>query len=394
MSARASVTNETSSTPSLVVFSGGEHQRARWFADNAVKVILTMLAFGLIVAVAIAFSFVGNSSVTAFGALTPLVQWPARSPLAGRIESVAVQTGSAVRPGDLLLTLDSRSVSSEIERLEHKHAAAVARHRRTLDAMPLRYAASASALQGAIARMIKIRATARAELIEIGSDRSVEEFASTYELGRSVRLDRVFADLIEAAADSGKADQDQQLLAIDQAGAIEAANEVADLAKQLDQRRADLRYYAIRSPAAGIVLTDSPELLVGTTVASGEVLMQVAQLQTWIAEIFLSERDVNRIRVGDPARIRIPALDNAGANAAPGIVTSVAAVPRQQSAGFEINQPRNEAARFRVTIAIEGHADRLPSGAMMRPGYTVEAHIVTKKTRLSKLVWQNLLTNR
>jgi RND family efflux transporter MFP subunit len=196
--------------------------------------------------------------------------------------------------------------------------------------------------------------------------------------GQSVRVGQTIASVDpteyklaveQAAAQSDRAahdrDRNQPLLA---SGAIAPADmdhlasgarqsaAAADLAKK---RLADTR---IDAPISGIISRRSVE--VGTTVAAGQAVYTIVDLDPVRIRLGVPEADVGHITEGAAATVRIPALDTSFT----GRVTliGVAAEPTTRSYTVEISVP-NPARKLRA-------------------GMVAEATITTRQTRTAMMV--------
>ncbi|HYN14467.1 MAG TPA: HlyD family efflux transporter periplasmic adaptor subunit [Terriglobales bacterium] len=75
----------------------------------------------------------------------------------------------------------------------------------------------------------------------------------------------------------------------------------AERSRQLSDELLQLQ---LRAPISGVVLTPRIRDRVGSTVAAGAIVAEVADLSTMLARIYVPEFDMNKLRVGAPARLR------------------------------------------------------------------------------------------
>lgn len=135
------------------------------------------------------------------------------------------------------------------------------------------------------------------------------------------------------------------------------------------------------------MLTEEVERLQGKLVQAGELLVEVASLDRWIAVLSMNERDVHRIQVGDSARLQLRALDRSGGRLIQGRVASVAAEPGSGAVGGA-----GQGGRYRVVVELldEGPEGPLPF-TRLRRGYAVDARIMARSGKIIQLLWDRLL---
>jgi len=135
-----------------------------------------------------------------------------------------------------------------------------------------------------------------------------------------------------------------------------AAREVELLRSQLDKT-------VIRAPIAGTVLTKGIE--VGELATPGRVIAVLADLTQVELKVYVPERELAKIRLGDPARVRVDAFPDRYFEA------RVARVdPRAQFTPKDVHMP-DERARlvFGVTLALQS------GEGYLRPGMPADAWI-------------------
>ncbi|HEY7514315.1 MAG TPA: efflux RND transporter periplasmic adaptor subunit, partial [Vicinamibacteria bacterium] len=144
------------------------------------------------------------------------------------------------------------------------------------------------------------------------------------------------------------------------AAAVEATRKrVAQLQAQLDSTRDDLKKTTVLSPMDGVVTSlpkEEGEVVIGAQSFSPTVLMTVADLSVMECEILVDETDIRNLALGQPAEVRVDALEGVkvrgevteiGSSAIPrGTGTTGATTP--QTGGNTGNQAKD----FKVTITL------------------------------------------
>lgn len=193
----------------------------------------------------------------------------------GRVKAVLVDEGSNVQEGDVLAELSSDTASSRVE-------AAKAQKQRAQE-----MSARADAEIKAYEQRLKV---AQLELDNAQAMRRTELISDS-----ELRKRRAERDSATAALQAAKAARAESLAAITAAGAqmSEAASANNDM--------------TIRSPKAGRVEYKIAE--VGSVIASGSKVVSLLDPSDVSMNIFLPNREMSRLKVGDEARIVLDGID-------------------------------------------------------------------------------------
>ena len=144
---------------------------------------------------------------------------------------------------------------------------------------------------------------------------------------------------------------------------------LADIDEQMRAAEAVLNRTTIRAPAAGIVVSSAYNST-GSVIGPGEKIMEILPTASGlIVDARLRPGDVDRVRTGQPAKLRLSALNMRLTPEVPATVTQI-------SADRLIDQATHE-PYFRARLKI---ADALPPGLkaeQLYPGTPVEAFINT-----------------
>lgn len=149
----------------------------------------------------------------------------------------------------------------------------------------------------------------------------------------------------------------------------EVRSNLADIEEQIGAAEAVLRRTTIKAPAAGIVVSSTYNAK-GSVIARGEKIMEILPTAIGlIVDARLRPKDVDQVRVGQPAKLRLSALNMR-------LTPEVSATVSQISADRLIDEATRE-PYFRVKLRI---AADLPPGVkpeQLYPGTPVEAFINT-----------------
>lgn len=156
--------------------------------------------------------------------------------------------------------------------------------------------------------------------------------------------------------------------------------QLADVGPKLTAARQVYERTVVRSPADGYVLSLSQHTI-GGVVAPGQLLMAVVPSNAPLIVLArIRPTDIDEVRVGMPARVRLSAFNSRKVSPVEAQVISVSA--------DQIADEHSGQGYFQVAIRIPPkELARLPSGAKITPGMPAEAMIVTgKRTILSYVV--------
>lgn len=278
----------------------------------------------------------------------------------GRIKDLLVREGDTVKAGQVIARLESA-----------EYAAAVARDRAGVakaEAQLAELLAGAREQEIKEARAAVAQAAANLEKARLDWDRYQELYAE----GAISSLDRDAAlNRHQVAQEQHKAAQERLnlLLAGARAEAIEAARwEVARAKAALAASQVALDDTVIRAPISGIVLTKVSEegetVLVGTP-----ILVMIDPQDIWL-RVYIAETDIGRVRLGQPARIRVDSFPD---RSFPGKVTEIASRAEFTPKNVQTKKERVYLV-FGVKIAIEN-----PEG-LLKPGMPADAEIIVEET--------------
>ncbi|RUW44576.1 HlyD family efflux transporter periplasmic adaptor subunit, partial [Mesorhizobium sp. M8A.F.Ca.ET.021.01.1.1] len=144
---------------------------------------------------------------------------------------------------------------------------------------------------------------------------------------------------------------------------------LADVEEQIRTAEAVLRRTTIKAPAAGIVVSSTYNSK-GSVIAPGEKIMEILPTASGlVVDAKLRPKDIDQVRVGQPAKLRLSALNAR-------LTPEVSATVTQISADRLID-PATREPYFRAKLTI---AADLPPGVrreQLYPGTPVEAFIST-----------------
>jgi HlyD family secretion protein len=149
----------------------------------------------------------------------------------------------------------------------------------------------------------------------------------------------------------------------------EVRSSLADIDEQMRASEAVLRRTTIKAPAAGIVVSSTYNSK-GSVIAPGEKIMEILPTASGlVVDARLPPKDIDQVRVGQPAKLRLSALNMR-------LTPEISAIVTQVSADRLIDQGTHE-AYFRAKLKIAANLPPDVKTEQLYPGMPVEAFIST-----------------
>ncbi len=281
-----------------------------------------------------------ESIVSASGKIDPKKTVNISAQSMGRVTRLAVKEGDRVKAGQFLLQIDPINAQSAVRRDE----AGVAQARSALEQSRVSLKSAQASLDLARQNMKRQK-----ELWESG-------------LTTRESLERAQAEVDVRESDLSAREQDiqgrQENLRQQEAGLTSSQH-------NLSQAR-------FESPFDGIVtrrnVEEGENVVTGTMNNAGTVLLTIADMSVIEAEVEVDETDIPLVRIGQPAKVTIDAIDG---KTFQGHVSEIGNSPIQ-AAGAAPGGART-ATNFKVVVTLDS---QIPD---VRPGFTCTAEITTDK---------------
>lgn len=351
-------------------------------------VVVLLVAVGVVVSLAVSM----DVTVKAAGVLEPVRVWPVRSMVSGSVDEVAVRSGDTVRAGQVLLRLDAMALEAQLTQLEAQYRSAVNERERSLAGTPIERRQFGERRMGTEARLSSARAALLQRMVEHGFGTSVDSLLQAYRPGSHVVLDQAVGEVRAAESELRLNASEADMLALRSFDEARAAAEMDRLQAQIEETRERMARTTLTAPGGGVVLTEQLERLSGAFVREGETLLEIAERGEWRVTMGVTERDVNRIRLGDPVRFEILAFSERDRRQLQGRVVHVAGEPGTAGeAGTVATAAPTAPGSYRVVAELDPGELDVEAIERLRRGYTVEANVVTRSGRIAALGWQYLM---
>ncbi|MCD9187464.1 MAG: efflux RND transporter periplasmic adaptor subunit [Pyrinomonadaceae bacterium] len=370
-----------------------------------------------------------RSTVTASGEVRPIQFMNLTSEVQGRIEEIYVKEGQMVQKGEPLVRLDPNQLQSSTDAQIASLQAAqnetqVSRSQVTAAQNQLSQAVQGlNASQASVDTALQQVATARQQVVAAQTeiDRAqVDLNAANRELKRNEELlekgvisrqvydqskdlvatsqvalrnaqarlksQQLSVNEAEARVKESRARANQQEVAVrDARRGVETATFSADASvKRADQQAALLRGSRNQrdktlqvAPINGVI-AEIPSK-VGTFAVAGlstTALLTIADMSTVNVEVKIDETEIDKVEVGQPAKIKVDAFGEKEIIGEVRQKTPLAVGKSQTSGGLSTNINVQEAKEFRVVIELKDLPKEIQDG--LRPGMSATAVITTK----------------
>jgi putative peptide zinc metalloprotease protein len=253
--------------------------------------------------------------------ILPVHNTDVRAEVEGIIEGVFVEEGDLVNAGQLIVRLSDRDYQAELRKTqaatEEKKA-----QLKLLEAGP-----RAEEITLARTAVAKAEERLKFENRRLEMDRKLfeEQLLSRRDLEQTEELATVRGKELDEAKEHL-----QMLLAGSRPEEVEAvAAEVRRLEVQSRHYEDQLRLLSVASPVAGVVTTRKPKEIVGQRAAKGDLIVKVHELNTVTAEISVSEKDIDAVRVGQPVILKCRAYPQITFRGTVASIASIATKPHE-----------------------------------------------------------------
>jgi multidrug efflux pump subunit AcrA (membrane-fusion protein) len=375
---------------------GEEGQPGARFVKRAVGLTLGMLAL-LVVTGLLAASLISmDVTVKANGTLQPVTVHPVRAQESGPVYEVMVRTGDTVQANQVLARLDTLALAATLSQLDAQYRAAGIDQRRSGASDPLERQRLSERASQAQARLVSARAVLQQRMVEYDLGTNVDSLLRVYRPGRHVTLDQAVGDVRGAEAEIRLSSSEADMLQLNSFDRAKLGTQMDQLRSQMTAARERMSRMELRSPIAGVVLTEQLERLPGAFIREGDQILEVASLGEWRAQLAVPERDVQKIKVGDRVEVEVQAFDQNERELIHGKVTYVSPEPMGSGAAAPSPTgavPSPTPGMYRVIASLDEAQIREMGYDRFRRGYSVRGNVITRSGKIITLLW-NYLTEK
>jgi multidrug resistance efflux pump len=316
--------------------------------------------------------FFGQMGVTVPGEFTalPLHNADIEAEVEGFVGEILVDEGDRVDQGEVIARLSNRDLAAELDKVE----AEIEEKRAELE---IRLSRARSAVEKTQARFEYARKTLERTRTLLAEglvspqqfDETAEEVAVRRQEVEEAQAERRKLEPDGAPAHGGThaADSRREILEL-------ARSELARLESQRRHLEEQIRLLTILSPISGVVTTPRLQLQekIGQFVEKGELIAEVHELRTLMAEVAVSERHIGEVLPGQGVAVRVKAYPDRSFK---GKVVSIAAAASRPEDTNLIDSWRRDKT-FLVTTELDN------GSLLLKPGMTGHAKIQCGRQRI------------
>ena len=304
-------------------------------------------------------------TVTASGKVQPETEVKLSSEVSGEVTELLVKEGDVVKKGQLLIKVRPDVLKSGYDRAVASYSS--------------QKAGVASALQmmkQSEGNFVNAEATYKRNVELVGKKViSASEF------------DAAKAAFLTAKTNVAKSKEDY----------ISAKFQLEQSGANVQEANANLAKATIYAPVDGVISKLSVELgdrILGTAQMAGTEIMRISNLKTMEVNVDVNENDINRVNVGDSAKIEVDAFADKKFK---GVVTEIASSSKDiGSVTTSVDQVTNFVVKVRIIAdsyeGVKGGAKDLPSP--FRPGLSATVDIESETVKGLAIPIQSVFTSQ
>jgi membrane fusion protein (multidrug efflux system) len=285
--------------------------------------------------------------------------------VSGNVIAVLVRNNQHVKAGDILFRIDPAPFEAAVAEAEAKLATA----RSDIRTLRSNYGSGASEIKAAQDKLHFARreAARQKELLAEGiSSQAQYDNAELAAVSAAQQIRTVQETNAGVAASLGDS----------LAGSLDANGTVRAALAALKRARLNLQWTVVRAPQNGIV-AKADQLPVGAYVSASRPVFTLVGERLWIEANF-KEDQLNHMRLGQPATVKIDAFPNARLTAhitsfSPGTGNTFSLLPPENATGNWVKVVQR--------LAVELTLDRIPTDIPLHSGLSVEATVDTGHVR-------------
>ena len=165
----------------------------------------------------------------------------------------------------------------------------------------------------------------------------------------------------------------------------ETQKQIAQLSNQISETKVTLDYQVLRSPAKGIVFDLQPSAPGFVVNTNDKPVLKIVPVDDLVARIFIPNRDIGFIKVGQEVKVRIDAYPSSEFGQIDGSIRSI---------GSDALEPdeKNNFYRFPVTVDLESPSLEYKNRSLpVLSGMSINANIILRQRPVISIFVQRIL---
>jgi multidrug resistance efflux pump len=356
------------------------------FISRAVSITMLILLALFIFAVIIAFTVRIDTTIDANGILEPAKVRHIHSPESGKISAIFFNSGDSVKMGDLLIQLDTAKIISEIKQYQSELATKKNNLEKKKKQIPFEKYQNDIQIEKMEASLLRSKASFRSKLIDYFPGKNPDSLVVAYVKGTHIAVDVAYADIITSEVDLKNRKSLNEMYELELYDIKNMEIEISQLQNKISELFIQQKKNKIISPIDGVVLTNDLEQLPGTYVAEGNMIMDIAPTKKWNTILFVNERDIHKIKMGNSVQIEIAALNTSDDHHLfYGKIIAIAAEPNKNKENYSAYS-----GLYKLTVAFEDSEIKKIDGDKLKKGYSIQGKIIKESGLIIKLLLNHL----
>ncbi len=349
--------------------------------NKSVSITFLIIISFVIAATIILFTIKTNLSISADGILSPSKIIHLRSPESGLINKILVKSGDTVKVNEVLVILDSLELKKSLFDIQSQISSDENAFNQKIKNAAFSKTQNELELKSAEEGLIKSKASFRDRISSFFPKANTDSLINNYNPGENITLDYAMADVhsAETAIQLSKLNIKKESLVNYDLTQLQI--ELKGLLQQERIIKEKLKHLIIKSPAAGIILTEGIEGLSNSYFQQGAKLMDIAETKNWDAVLFVKEDDINKVKINDKVKIKLTALQSEDDyrlfNAS---IISIGAEKINNNGNFQ-----SYAGLYRVTVKVNFNNDKSDL-SKLKNEYKVNGEIITDSGKIVDLL--------
>lgn len=227
----------------------------------------------------------------------------------GRIAEVFVDEGSQVKKGAVLAALETKELQAELAQAKGAHEAAQANSRQAQEAIPLTSEQVETAIAQAQAKVdqaqVKVKSAQQTydRMVELHKAQAISD--SQFDDATN-NFDAAQKQLEEAQAVLAQAEAARLKVGVSEAQYEAALGQANQAQGAVAKATAYLENSKLQAPLGGFITQKYLEL--GEMLGAGTPVFEITDLENTYVKVFISEKKIGRVRLGQQAEIRVAAF--------------------------------------------------------------------------------------
>ena len=291
-----------------------------------------------------------------------------KTPAGGRVAEVLFSDGEAVAKGQPLLRFDTRQAADEKETLTRLIELEQRQLQTQLDTLESQQA-TLKGRRDVLEQRMETQSTILAEMEGLVLQGGFQRLQFLQQQDQLFELENQINDLKE---------QSNRIKLQSEAVQLQSYKSIDEMRNRLSQAELQLQYQNVLAPVAGLVF--DPQASAEGVLAPGERILSIVPQQGLYAEVFVPNKDIGFIKLGQDAKVRVDAFPFTRYGELPGSVTQIAA---------DALAPDSTNNYYRFPVKLNLEKPFLESDGVqipLKPGMSITTNLKLRDKRVISLV--------